>query len=90
MSTTELDTRAINAPPGNPPPISLGWRELWLKEDWWAIWVGLGLVVVGYLLFINGSSLKWIAVIPGKWSTFGELATHFSDNWIRGVIRMLI
>ena len=83
MSTTGLDTHAVNAPSGNPPSISLGWRELWLKEDWWAIWVGLGLVVVAYLLFINGSSLKWIAVIPGKWSTFGELATHFSDNWIR-------
>jgi hypothetical protein len=18
------------------------WRELWLKEDWWAIWLGVG------------------------------------------------
>jgi len=78
MSTTELDSRSIN-----PPSVSLGWRELWLKEDWWAIWAGLGLVVVGYLLFVNGSSLKWIAVIPGKWATFSELGAHFAANGIR-------
>ncbi len=23
---------------------SSGWNELWLKEDWWAIWLGLGIV----------------------------------------------
>ena len=22
-----------------------GWRELWLKEDWWAVWIGLGFVL---------------------------------------------
>jgi len=21
----------------------LRWREPWLKEDWWAIWLGLGI-----------------------------------------------
>src|SRR5207253_1838790 len=24
-----------------------GWREIWFKEDWWAIWLGLGIVVIG-------------------------------------------
>ncbi len=60
-----------------------GWRELWRKEDWWAIWAGLGLVIAGYILFINGSSLKWIAVTPPKWSTSAELAAHFSANGLR-------
>ena len=23
-----------------------GWRDLWHKEDWWAVWLGLGLVIV--------------------------------------------
>lgn len=85
MSTTELDAR-ISAPPS----ISLGWRELWLKEDWWAIWAGLGLVLVGYLLFVNGGSLKWIAVIPGKWSTFTELTTHFADNGLRYLAQFVL
>jgi len=57
-----------------------GWRELWLKEDWWAIWLGLGIVAAAYLLFANWSSLKWLAVTPAKWSTFAELSDHFAHN----------
>lgn len=50
---------------------STGWSEIWLKkEDWWAIWLGLGMVVVAYLFFANGASIKGIAVTPGEWSTF--------------------
>jgi len=78
MSTAEL--HASEAPA---PKAALGWRELWLKEDWWAIWAGLGLVIVGYLLFANGASLKWIAVTPPKWSSVAELSAHFSGNAVR-------
>jgi len=59
----------------------LGWRELYLKEDWWAIWLGVGIVLVAWLFFINGSTIKWIAITPKKWSSFDqlslELVTHF-------------
>jgi uncharacterized integral membrane protein (TIGR00698 family) len=78
MSTTEVGNRADFAPSS-----TLGWRELWLKEDWWAIWLGLGIVVVGYVLFANGSSLKWIAVTPEKWSSLDQLGAHFAANGIR-------
>ncbi len=64
-------------------PSSSGWNELWRKEDWWAIWIGLGIVLVAYILFANGDSLKWIAVTPAKWSNFGQLAAHFSANYLR-------
>ena len=47
-----------------PARITTGWRELWLKEDWWAIYLGLGLVIAGVVLFASGSSLKWLAVTP--------------------------
>ena len=59
---------------------SKGWSELWLKEDWWAIWLGLGIVIVAFLFFANGSSIKWIAITPGKWSNFGELTSHFTAH----------
>jgi uncharacterized integral membrane protein (TIGR00698 family) len=48
------------------------WSELFRKDDWWAIWIGLGLVAVAIALFLNGGSIKWIAVAPQKWA-------HFSD-----------
>jgi uncharacterized integral membrane protein (TIGR00698 family) len=44
------------------------WSELFRKEDWWAIWIGLGLIAVAVALFAGGSSIKWIAVAPQKWS----------------------
>jgi uncharacterized integral membrane protein (TIGR00698 family) len=61
-------------------PAQSGWSELWLKEDWWAIWIGLGIVIIAYALFANGDSLKWIAVTPAKWSNVEQLGAHFSAN----------
>jgi uncharacterized integral membrane protein (TIGR00698 family) len=49
-----------------------GWAELFRKEDWWAIWIGLGLVAAAIASFANGGSIKWIAVAPQKW-------THLED-----------
>src|SRR5271167_4786238 len=56
------------------------WTELWLKEDWWAIWLGIGLVLVSYILFAQGSSLKWLAVTPAKWSNISQLLDNLSAN----------
>ena len=74
--TSNADQPYVAAP-------SLRWRELWLKEDWWAIWLGLGIVVIAYAFFANGSSIRWIAVTPAKWSTFDQLGAHFAANWVR-------
>ncbi|MGO9486480.1 MAG: YeiH family protein [Rhodomicrobium sp.] len=59
---------------------SIGWKELWLKEDWWAIWLGLGIVIAAYLFFANGTTIKWIAITPAKWSTFDALISHFTAH----------
>ena len=56
MSRTEAETPSELARTSDS-----GWRELWLKEDWWAIWLGLGIVVIAYVAFANGSSIRWIA-----------------------------
>lgn len=60
-----------------------GWRELWLKEDWWAVWLGLGIVFVAYALFAQGRSLEWLAVTPAKWASWPEIAAHFAGSWPR-------
>jgi len=30
------------------------WSSLWKKEDWWAVWVGLGIVAVALIAFFIG------------------------------------
>jgi uncharacterized integral membrane protein (TIGR00698 family) len=69
---------------------SIGWRELWLKEDWWAIWLGLGIVIVAYVFFANESSIKWITITPGKWSNFGELTSHFAEHIVQYLAQFVL
>ena len=78
MANAELYQNRTGAAP-------LRWRELWLKEDWWAIWLGLGIVALAYAFFANGASIKWIAVTPAKWSSLAQLGQHFADNAARYV-----
>jgi uncharacterized membrane protein YadS len=60
-----------------------GWGELLRKEDWWAVWLGLTIVLIGVFLFTHGPSWRRIAVVPPRWSDLGQLAAHFADNWLR-------
>ena len=57
------------------------WSELWLKEDWWSIWLGFGIVLIALGLFAAGSTLKPLAVTPPKWSTFAQLQQYFAQTW---------
>jgi uncharacterized integral membrane protein (TIGR00698 family) len=75
MTTIKTETTGVNQPGG--------WQEFWLKEDWWAVWLGLGIVLVAYIFYLAGSSISWIAVAPTKWSTWSQLAAQFSANGIR-------
>jgi uncharacterized integral membrane protein (TIGR00698 family) len=61
-------------------PKRMGWKELYLKEDWWAIWLGLGIVIAAFLFFANGSTIKWIAVTPGRWSNLVEMWANFTSH----------
>jgi uncharacterized integral membrane protein (TIGR00698 family) len=45
-------------------------------EDWWAIVIGVGLVLLAVAALATGSSLKWLAVAPQKWSHGAEIATQ--------------
>lgn len=69
---------------GDKKNVRMGWKEIYLKEDWWAVWLGFGLMVLAILFFQADSSnvLKSLAINPGglKWSSFGQLTNHFSQN----------
>ena len=41
---------------------------LFATEDWWAVWIGLLVIVIAWGLFASGSSIKWLAVAPVKWT----------------------
>jgi len=64
-------------------PTAMGWKELYLKEDWWAIYVGLGITFLAVVAFMNGSPiLKSLAINPGglKWTSIDQLFSHFAKN----------
>jgi uncharacterized integral membrane protein (TIGR00698 family) len=75
---------------GQTAPAPMHWRELWLKEDWWAIWLGLGIVIVAYIFFAGGSSIRWIAVTPAKWSNLSQLGAHFAANYVRYIAQFIV
>lgn len=64
----------IAEPSTRNPALSRGGNSVIRHEDWWAIWIGLGLIVVAVALFASGGSIKWIAVAPQKWSHWSDLA----------------
>lgn len=60
-----------------------------LKEDWWAILIGLGLVIAATLLFLNGGTLRWLAVLPPRWKEFAQVTADLGANWPRYLAQFL-
>jgi uncharacterized integral membrane protein (TIGR00698 family) len=58
-----------------------GWSALYLKEDWWAIWLALTIIVLALIFYAGGSTVKAIAVEPPKWGAPGDLWAHLADKW---------
>jgi uncharacterized integral membrane protein (TIGR00698 family) len=61
------------------------WRDLYRTEDWWAIWLGLGIIGAAWAFFAAGSSIGWIAVSPAQWTSPAELGAHFAAEFPRYV-----
>ncbi|HXO78235.1 MAG TPA: hypothetical protein VN824_23430, partial [Puia sp.] len=75
MATIDTGTAGIQQAAGR--------QSFWSKEDWWAVWLGLGVIILAYVFYLAGSSISWIAVAPSKWSSLSELAAQFSKNGVR-------
>ncbi len=76
-----MSNATVEASAGGAPRVRIGGGgDLLRKEDWWAVWIGLGLVAAGSVLFAQGGSLRWLAVTPPKWSTVDQLREHFTQS----------
>ena len=60
-----------------------GTSALWKTEDWWAVWLGLGIVLCAIVVFLLGGTLGPLAVSPPRdWTVLSRVAEHFADQWI--------
>lgn len=64
-----------------------GLQKLYKTEDWWAVWLGLGIVTVALVTFFAmGSTIKGWAVKPGTWTDFGGLMGDLGKHGLGYVI----
>ncbi|HEX7815651.1 YeiH family protein [Dyella sp.] len=57
-----------------------GRRGLFSNEDWWSVWLGLALILAAWALFANGSSIKWLAVAPAKWTQWSQVVSDLQAH----------
>lgn len=64
-----------------PTSPSGGWSDLLKKEDYWAVWVGLGIVIISIILWAAGSTfMKSVAISVPGWDNFSETSAYLSSN----------
>lgn len=67
-----------------------GWSDLIKKEDWWAVWLGLGLVIAAIILWASGSSIKPISVSIPKWKEVGTVTAALGKSFGSFVLLFLV
>jgi uncharacterized membrane protein YadS len=55
-------------------------QKLWKTEDWWAVWLGLAIVLIGLLTFAAGGTIKSWAVTPGTWTSGSGLVADLTQH----------
>ena len=70
--------------------MQIDWSSLWKKEDWWAVWLGLGIVAVALVAFFAGGTITPIAAKPPTWEGFETVLQHFAQQWYRYLILLII
>ncbi|MDQ5988024.1 MAG: hypothetical protein CSYNP_03777 [Syntrophus sp. SKADARSKE-3] len=58
-----------------------GFEKLWKTEDWWSVWLGLGIVLVAIIALWMGTSIKGWAVLPGKVTDMGKAWADLAKNF---------
>lgn len=65
-------------------------KELWMKEDYWAVWLGLGIVFMALGAYFSGGTIKGWAITPGKWSTLSQLGADLAKNGVGYLLIFLL
>lgn len=68
----------------------IDWSSLWKKEDWWALWLGLGILVVALVVFFAGANIAPIAPKPPTWESLETLLQSFAQQWYQYLILLII
>ncbi len=59
-----------------------GIASLWKKEDWWAVWLGLGIIACAIAFFVVGGTLNPLAVSPPRdWTAIQAVLAHLGREW---------
>ena len=61
-----------------------------VTEDWWAVYLGLGIVLVALIFYFFGGSLKALAVSPPKWESFNQVTAHFRAQTPWYLLQLLV
>ena len=58
-----------------------GWSDLWKQEDYWAMWLGLTIVVLAIVFWSNGYNfMKWIVVKIPNYSDYNTALSYLSSH----------
>ena len=70
--------------------MQIDWSSLWKKEDWWAVWLGLGIITVALVAFFAGGTIQGIAPKPPSWESFDTIFQSFAQQWYQYLALLMI
>jgi uncharacterized membrane protein YadS len=78
MSPAQSTALRSDSPQPAPSPNPLA--KLWKTEDWWSVWLGIGIVLLALVAFWSGSPIRSWAVTPGKWTDVSFIGADLAKN----------